>query len=112
VADDRERRIGKNEGLFREANERIERVTESLQLTAERLSILCECGDSSCTERLEVALSDYERVRRDSTLFFVRRGHLKADVEDVVEQTDEYDVVRKKEGPAAEFARKLDPRED
>jgi hypothetical protein len=110
--DERQRRIGKNEALFREVNERIERVTESLQLTTERIAILCECADGSCTERIEVSLPEYERVRQDSTLFFVSIGHEKPDVESVVEQNEEYDVVRKKEGPAAELARELDPRDD
>ena len=112
MADDRERRIGKNEALFREVNERIERVAGSLQLTTERLAILCECGDDSCTERIDVTLADYERIRRDSELFFVCRGHEQADVEDIIEQTDDYDVVRKKAGPAAELAHELDPRDN
>jgi hypothetical protein len=100
--DERQRRIGKNEALFREVNERIERVTASL----------CECGDDSCTERIEVSLPEYDRVRQDSTLFFVCSGHEEPDVEIVVELNEGYDVVRKKAGPAAELARELDPRDD
>jgi hypothetical protein len=110
--DERQRRIGRNEALFREVNERIERVTQSLQVTAETITILCECGDQSCAAQVEVPLSEYERVRGESTLFFVCSGHVKPDVEYVVEQHSDYDVVRKKEGPAAEMARELDPRED
>ncbi len=109
--DERKRRIGRNEALFREVNERIERVTETLQVRTDSLSILCECGDDSCTEQLTVTLADYERIRADSTLFFVCRGHEMPDVEDVVEQTPDFDVVRKKPGGAAELARELDPRE-
>ena len=112
MSDDRERRIGKNEALFREVNERLERVAEAVQATTERLEILCECGDETCTERIEVPLPEYERVRQDSTLFFVCRGHEKPDVENVVEQNNRYSVVRKKDGPAAELARELDPRDD
>ena len=92
-------------------NERIERVSTSLQATTESFSILCECGDASCTEQLEVSLRDYERIRRDPTLFFVRSGHEDPDVEQVVEQTENYDVVCKNAGEAAEIARKLDPRD-
>jgi hypothetical protein len=110
--DERQRRIGKNEALFREVNERIERVTASLQITTERIAILCECGDDSCTERIEVSLPEYDRVRQDSTLFFVCSGHEEPDVEIVVELNEGYDVVRKKAGPAAELARELDPRDD
>jgi hypothetical protein len=110
--DERARRIGHNEALFREVNERIEKVSQALQATSERLEILCECGDQSCTERLDVPLAEYERVRSDPTLFFVRTGHELPEVEDIVEQTPEYDVVRKPEGGPAELARELDPRED
>jgi hypothetical protein len=108
--DERRRRIGKNEALFREVNERIERVTESLQVTTENFSILCECGDDSCMEQVEVSLGEYERVRGDPALFFVRKGHEEPDVEDVVEQTTGYDIVRKRSGGPAELASELDPR--
>jgi hypothetical protein len=104
----REERIGRNEALFREVNERIERVTETLQV--ETLTILCECGDPSCLEHIQVSLPDYERVRADPTLFFIRAGHEDFDVEDVVEEHEDYHVVRKKDGSAAAQAVKLDPR--
>ena len=107
--DKRGERIGRNEALFREVNERIERVTETLQV--ETLTILCECGDPSCLEQIQVSLPDYERVRADPTLFFIRAGHEDFDVEDVVEEHEDYHVVRKKDGSAAAQARKLDPRD-
>ncbi len=108
--DDRSRRVGLNEALFREVNERIEAVSESLQITNETIAILCECGDESCTERVDVGLADYERIRDDGELFFIRPGHQADDVEDVVERNSGWEVVRKKPGEPAEFARKLDPR--
>jgi len=110
--DERQRRIGRNEALFREVNERIERVTQTLHATAETISILCECGNESCSEQLQISLVDYERIRSDATLFFVCSGHEIPDVEDIVEQQDAFDVVRKKEGSGAEIARELDPREN
>lgn len=91
-------------------NERIERVSQSLQVATESFKILCECGDTSCTDQLEVSVQEYERIRRDPTLFFLRPGHEQAEVDDAVEHTENYDVVRKKPGEAAEVARDLDPR--
>ena len=108
--DERERRIGKNEALFREVNDRIERVTESLQVTTENLWILCECGDESCLEKVEVSLPEYERIRSDPALFFVLPGHELPDVEDVVEEAPGYYIVRKRSGGPAELATELDPR--
>jgi hypothetical protein len=107
--DKRGERIGRNEAFFREVNERIERVTETLQV--ETLTILCECGDPSCLEQIQVSLPDYERVRADPTLFFIRAGHEDFDVEDVAEEHEDYHVVRKKDGSAAAEAQKLDPRD-
>lgn len=110
--DERQRRVGVNEALFREVNERIERVTEALQITSEKIAILCECGDEGCTERVDVELRDYERIRGESTLFFIRPGHEVPDVEDVVERGDGWEVVQKKAGDPADLARELDPRAD
>ncbi len=116
--EERERRLGRNEALFREVNERIERVsgalrtgTDTMTILCECGNLLCECGNPDCVEHIEVSLSEYERVRAESTHFFVRPGHAKPDVEEVIEHHDEYDVVRKN-GAAGEIARELDPRDD
>ena len=47
---------------------------------------------------------------RDSLLFVVAKGHQFPDFEQVVEQADGYDVVRKHENEAAEVAEETDPR--
>jgi hypothetical protein len=91
-------------------NERIERVTETLQVAGEQIAILCECGDDTCTKRVEVALADYERIRRDPELFFIVPGHDVPDIEDVVERDTGWEVVRKKSGEPADLATELDPR--
>jgi hypothetical protein len=44
------------------------------------------------------------------TLFLVRPGHALPDVEEVVERQDGFDIARKN-GPAAEVAEQLDPRD-
>jgi hypothetical protein len=108
--EDREKRIGRNEALFREVNERIERISATLQVSDERLKILCECGVPTCLEQLDVATSEYERVRADPTLFLIRPGHEHADLEEVVERREGYYIVRKVASDAAQTARDLDPR--
>jgi hypothetical protein len=112
MTEERERRVGRNEALFREVNERIEQVSQALQVEPESLRILCECGDNSCLEQIEVSLPEYERVRANSTLFLVRSGHEHADVEEIAEEREGYNVIRKKEGPAAAQAREFDPRDN
>jgi hypothetical protein len=74
------------------------------------MTMLCECGNQSCAEHIEVSSADYERVRAEPTLFLVRPGHALPDLEEVVEHQDGYDIARKK-GPVAEVAEQLDPRD-
>jgi hypothetical protein len=60
------------------------------------LSILCECADAECYERIELAASEYVKARGDSGQFVVLSGHEVAAVEEVVASRDSYLVVRKR----------------
>jgi hypothetical protein len=103
--DTRAARVGKNEAVFREVNERINDVTRE-----ETAEYLCECGNATCTETIQMTVADYERVRADPTHFAVLPGHEIPDVEDVVARNEGFLVVRKKAGEAAALATELDPR--
>jgi hypothetical protein len=74
------------------------------------MTVVCECGDATCTEQIEFDIPTYERIRADATLFVVRPGHAFADVEEVVEHADGYDMVRKSSGEARRLAEEHDPR--
>jgi hypothetical protein len=106
--DERARRVGQNEALFRAVNEQIEEVTTDYGL--QTMSIVCECGDVSCAERVEVDVGTYERVRTDSTQFILVPGHEIEDVEDVIERNDRFEIVSKRSGGAAQLAAETDPR--
>lgn len=110
VTDERERRVGENEAIFRHVNERIEDVNRAFATITERMDVVCECGDVACTQRIELTLPVYERVRADSRHFVLVPGHEKPDVEHVIERDDEWVVVEKEPGPAAEIAKETDPR--
>jgi hypothetical protein len=60
--DDRERRVIRNEALFREVNERIEDVSEDVS-RADFIEFLCECGEEACIERIELSREEYEDIR-------------------------------------------------
>jgi hypothetical protein len=108
---ERERRIGQNEALFRTVNEEIQRLNRGMaELSDETLHIVCECGKLECSLQLVVPIVDYERVRADARLFFVKAGHELPDVETVVEETSRFSVVRKDAGEPAAIAEALDPR--
>ena len=107
--DDRQQRIGRNEALFREVNERLERLHDSFDVSSEEAQFLCECGDATCAQPIELTREEYERIRADSALFAIVAGHEQPDVEEIVEENDRFHVVRK-QAEARETAARLDPR--
>ena len=108
--DERQERLGRNEVLFRELNERIEGVNRFLDDAATDASFVCECGHGECMERIRMTLAEYERVRSDPTLFFAVAGHEEPEVEHVVEEHGGWNVIRKDPGGPAELASAHDPR--
>ena len=103
--DERARRIGANEAMFREVNERIEDLAETFGLGDRPLDLICECGKASCSQQIRMTSGEYEALRKDPTLFAVYPGHEVGDVEDVIDRRDGYDVIRKREGEPARIAR-------
>jgi hypothetical protein len=110
LGDEQARRVGLNEALFREVNEQIRGLNEELAADDGTMTVICECADADCAERLELRVSEYERVRSDSLLFVIAKGHQFPEAESVVDRRDGYDVVRKNESEAAEVAEETDPR--
>jgi hypothetical protein len=102
-----------NEALFREINERVSRMRdhtgESRGAADELLDFLCECSRQECLEKLQMTVAEYEGVRSAPTDFVVAPGHQDSEVERVLSESDRFTVVRK-EGRAAEIARRRDPR--
>ena len=108
----REERIGLNEAVFREVNERIEDLAETFDLKTQPLDLICECGDAACVERIIMTRDEYERIRSEAHQFAVHPGHEYPDVETVVARLKGYDVVRKNQGVPAQIAENTDPRDD
>jgi hypothetical protein len=106
----REERIGLNEAVFREVNERIEALAETFQLDSEPLDLICECGDATCVQRIRMTAPEYEQLRSESHQFAVYTGHVAADVERVIDRRPGYDIVRKDEGVPKFVAEQTDPR--
>jgi hypothetical protein len=57
---------------------------------------------------VKLSLPEYERIRSNSTWFFVKPGHVILEIERVVFEEDGYTVVEKMVG--REFAKEADPR--
>jgi hypothetical protein len=112
---ERRDRLARNEVVFREVNERIEKLIregEWLEPSShgpEWLDVLCECGNADCDTGLRIALSEYERVRSEPTHFLVAPGHVIREIEEVVTSGAGYEVVSKLAGEGV-LARNTDPR--
>jgi hypothetical protein len=105
----REERLALNEASAREVNERIEQS----HLEASRdgyVRMLCECAAPACDRVIAISVAEYESVRQDGRHFVVAHGHVCADIEQVVKETDRFTIVEKREGTPADVAEQEDPR--
>lgn len=109
---EREKRLARNETLYREVNERVSEVAEKLLDTQLEMPVgfICECAASDCTEPITATLGEYEAIRAEPTRFIVVPGHERPEIESVVERRPAYFVVEKREEEAEEVARETDPR--
>jgi hypothetical protein len=106
----RDERIGLNEAVFREVNERIQDLADRFELKDEPLDLICECGDADCVRRISMTRVEYEALRSDPRQFAVHHGHQYPDVEDLVERRKGYDIVAKNRGAPERIAEQTDPR--
>jgi hypothetical protein len=110
---EREKRLARNEELYREVNERVAEVAEQLLEvgTHTPVGFICECAAADCTEQIPMtSLAEYEAIRAEPTRFAVVPGHELPEIESVVERHPAYLVVEKREEEAEEVARETDPR--
>ena len=109
----RESRLGENEALYREVNERIAEVAGHLFDEGDEPStfhFVCECASATCFEQLPLSLKDYTSVRSDARWFVVVPGHELPTIERVIERRAGYLVVEKTDPEAKDAALASDPR--
>jgi hypothetical protein len=111
VRDDRLRRVGENEALYRLVNEQIKTLSGGVATTAREFGVICECGTLSCTTQIMITPEVYEHTRALSDHFIVLRGHQLDDLERVVEDHETFFVIEKTPEEAKRIAEATDPRE-
>ena len=98
----RKDRVVRNEALFRELNERVREIEETLTARGvepvEFGEYFCECGLESCTDKIRLTPEEYEQVRASPLRFAILPGHQVDEVENVVSRTERFEVVEKFEG--------------
>ena len=109
--DEREKRLAKNETLFRSVNERIEDVATTGGADDHQFEFFCECSNADCNLLLPMTVAQYESVRKNPTHFIVAPGHELPEIERVVGRERTYQVVTKV-GEAADYVAEHDPRGD
>jgi hypothetical protein len=105
-------RIGRNDAIFRKANEAIAEVAGDTD-SDEQVPFICECADPGCLEIIRMSLDEYSDVRSDPRTFLNVPGHEASSQGwgQVVEEHDGYVVVAKI-GPAGEVAEQLEGDQD
>jgi hypothetical protein len=94
-------RQARNEALMRTVNEQIAALDElsaDWATPGHQFEFQCECGQTGgCRGRLQMTLTEYEVVRRQRDRFAVLPGHETSAIEHVVEETDRYLIVDKRD---------------
>ena len=105
---EREIELAKTEAVFREVNERISETAQ--RFSSDDATFVCECADPGCTARVDLALEEYEAIRRDATHFLLCDGHEEPSIERVLERRRGYAVVEKFHEAVARVVRRTNPR--
>jgi len=105
--DERARRIGLNESLFREVNQAVSDISDELETS--EFEIVCECGSLECSDKIQVTNAAYSALRSDPHQFAVVPGHEILDIETVIADEGSYYVVRKDAPEARMLAERTDP---
>ncbi|MDT4933784.1 MAG: hypothetical protein QOK11_1676 [Pseudonocardiales bacterium] len=76
------------ENVFRQINESL--------LKLDNPRFVCECSDVSCTEPIDVSTETMRSLHEDHDLYVIKPAHINTDLEELVEDHDEFVVVRKR----------------
>ena len=87
-------RILENERAFRMINQRL---CADLERSGDDglVDFVCECGHSACHLSVRLTSEEYAEIHVREDQFAVLADHAIDDVEDVVDRTDRYAVIRK-----------------
>lgn len=95
----REERLVENQRMFRDANERLQKLAgETGVRDGTLVPFLCECAEADCLGRVEASMEEYERAHLDRDQYVIVPGHPTIEGEEVVELGDRFETVRKRDG--------------
>ena len=112
-----DRHLVENEVIFRQRNQKISKDLETLAKEAKKegmalhdhsdlpLHFYCECSDETCTKRIVLKPSTYEKLHKNSSQFLIRPGHQVVSIERLVKAEPKYLVVEKYLTPPKKVAK-------
>lgn len=109
MSNESERRLARNEILFRDTNEAIERGQWPND-PFKQVRFRCECSRLECGEAVEITLAEYEQVRSSPRRFLIAIGHETPEIETVISRAPGYLIVEKQDA-AGKMAAASDPRD-
>ncbi len=111
MSEERIRRIGENEALYRQVNEQVRGINRGASaLPSGEFSVLCECGTLDCMQHIVVSRTVYEETRSNSHRFMVLPDHQIDELEVVVADHGSFVVLEKTPPQARRIAEEMDPR--
>jgi hypothetical protein len=88
-------RVEKNEQAFRAYNERRSEFEREALERGDAAPFVCECGDAGCHQALNLTVEEFEASHERPDFYAVRPGHVMPEFEEVVEEHEEYWILRK-----------------
>jgi hypothetical protein len=88
------RRAARNEEVVRDVNRQIEEGAQLHGVSSE-MPFHCECAQTVCLEKIDLAARVYEPILAERYRFVVVPEHVQPEVERVVEEQDSFVVVEK-----------------
>jgi hypothetical protein len=85
--------VRRKRNLFRDVNERISTVADR-SLAESKIGFVCECFDSSCVQKVYLALMEYESLRVQPDHFVIAPGHTAAPFQQLIEANDRFALVQ------------------
>jgi hypothetical protein len=95
----------RNEARSRDRNEWIEENRGPPEAVTATQVYVCECGDASCREHVNLTQPEYEAVRGYATRFVIAVDHENPEIDQVVSEGSRFTVVQKVAGRPARIAR-------
>jgi hypothetical protein len=89
-------RAAREQALFRKVNENIDDLVERFKVDDVAPLYVCECLNSDCHNAIPIPRDVYQQIRLNLNHFIVTPGHEELDVDEIVDRSHRWLVVRKR----------------